>query len=78
MFLAIKNVLANCFICPVNSQEVVTIFHCMGFPDYVGAVDGPQILILCLLQGAHEFISHKGFFSVVLQGVINHQGCPKW
>lgn len=46
----------------------------MDFPNYVGAVDGTNILILCLSQGIQEFLILEGYFSVVLKGIVEHQG----
>ncbi|KYO22641.1 hypothetical protein Y1Q_0003157 [Alligator mississippiensis] len=44
----------------------------MGFSNYVRAVDGTHILILCPAHAAQAFINCKGYFSVILIGIINH------
>ncbi|KYO33417.1 hypothetical protein Y1Q_0008637 [Alligator mississippiensis] len=68
VFLVIQNVLANHFIHLINTQEVVTSFHHLGFPNCVGAMDDTSVPILCLPQGTWAF------FSVILQGIANHGG----
>ncbi|KYO45859.1 hypothetical protein Y1Q_0021494 [Alligator mississippiensis] len=72
--LVIQNLLANCFIHLVSTQ-VVTVFCCMGFPSCIGAIDRTHIPILYPPQGAQVLINHKGYLSVILQGIVKHQDC---
>lgn len=71
----IQNFLANCFIHLINPRDVITGFHCMGILNCMGAVDDTHIPTICLPQGAQVFINQKGYFSVILQGIIDHQIC---
>ncbi|KYO25954.1 hypothetical protein Y1Q_0003735 [Alligator mississippiensis] len=72
--LVIKGILANCFIHLISPQEVVTSFYHMRFPNIMGAEDSNHISILCLCQATQALIKCKGYFSVVLQGIIKHHG----
>ncbi|KYO28031.1 hypothetical protein Y1Q_0014214 [Alligator mississippiensis] len=58
--LVIQNILANCFICLINPQEVVTGFCQKGFPNNMGALDSTHIRTICLPQGPRLFINCKG------------------
>ncbi|KYO18660.1 hypothetical protein Y1Q_0009118 [Alligator mississippiensis] len=68
----IQDNLANCFICLIIPLEVVTGFHCMGFPNCLETMGSNHISILCLGQATQTFTNHKGYFSIVRQGVIDH------
>lgn len=46
----------------------------INMQNCVGAVDSTYGPIFCPDQATQAFIDHKGYFSVVLQVVINHQG----
>ncbi|XP_019371705.1 PREDICTED: uncharacterized protein LOC109296671 [Gavialis gangeticus] len=72
--LVIQDVLANRFIRLINPQEVVAGFRCIGFPNCVGAMDSTHIPIVCPPQGGQAFINRKGYYSVILQGVVDHRG----
>ncbi|KYO32666.1 hypothetical protein Y1Q_0007838 [Alligator mississippiensis] len=73
VYLVIQDILSNYFIHLINPQEAVTDFNCMGFPNCVGAMDGTQIPILCPAQGVQAFIHQKGYFSIILQGTVDHK-----
>uniref|UniRef100_A0A8C3SEK4 Putative nuclease HARBI1 n=1 Tax=Chelydra serpentina TaxID=8475 RepID=A0A8C3SEK4_CHESE len=58
-----------------NVQVIVDGFAAMGFPNCGGAIDGTHIPILAPDHQASEYINRKGYFSIVLQALVDHKGC---
>ncbi|XP_053875282.1 uncharacterized protein LOC128832186 [Malaclemys terrapin pileata] len=58
-----------------NVHEIVDGFAEMGYPNCHGAIDGTHIPILAPDHLASEYINRKGYFSMVLQALVDHQGC---
>uniref|UniRef100_A0A8C3TDU6 DDE Tnp4 domain-containing protein n=1 Tax=Chelydra serpentina TaxID=8475 RepID=A0A8C3TDU6_CHESE len=58
-----------------NLQVIVDGFAAMGFPNCGGAIDGTHIPILAPDHQASEYINRKGYFSIVLQALVDHKGC---
>ncbi|KAG6940320.1 hypothetical protein G0U57_017458, partial [Chelydra serpentina] len=46
----------------------------MGFPNCGGAIDGTHIPILGLDHQGSQYINRKGYFSMVLQALVDHKG----
>ncbi|CAM5110934.1 unnamed protein product [Natator depressus] len=46
----------------------------MGFPNCGEAIDGVHIPILAVDHLAKEYINGKGYFSMVLQALVDHKG----
>lgn len=44
-----------------------------GFPQCGGAIDGTYIGILCPTDSPADYYNCKGFYSVILQGVVDHR-----
>ncbi|CAM5090157.1 unnamed protein product [Natator depressus] len=57
-----------------NVQVIVDGFHAMGFPKCGGAIDGTHIPILAPEHQGGEYINRKGYFSIVLQALVDHKG----
>ncbi|CAM5079468.1 unnamed protein product [Natator depressus] len=57
-----------------NVQVIVDGFAAMGFPNCGGAIDGTPIPILAPEHQGSEYINHKGYFSMVLQALVDHKG----
>ncbi|KAG6934238.1 hypothetical protein G0U57_017644, partial [Chelydra serpentina] len=49
-------------------------FAAMGFPNCGGVIDGTHIPILGPDHFGSQYINHKGYFSVVLQALVDHKG----
>ncbi|XP_035692548.1 protein ANTAGONIST OF LIKE HETEROCHROMATIN PROTEIN 1-like [Branchiostoma floridae] len=43
-----------------------------GFPQCAGAVDGSHIAIKAPVDGRTDFFNRKGYYSIILQGVVDH------
>ncbi|CAM4708179.1 unnamed protein product [Lepidochelys olivacea] len=71
---AIKDLLISRVVTLGNVQVIVDGFPAMGFPNCGGAVDGTRIPILALEHQAGEYINRKGYFSIVLQALVDHNG----
>ncbi|CAM5165886.1 unnamed protein product [Natator depressus] len=71
---AIKDLLISRVVTLGNVQVIVDGFAAMGFPNYGGAIDGTHIPILAPEHKAGEYINHKGYFSIVLQALVDHKG----
>ena len=62
---------------PLNDRlkEVVDGFeHRWGFPQTVGAIDGSHIHILKPKDSASDYYNRKGFYSVIMQAVVEFRG----
>ncbi|CAM4369389.1 unnamed protein product [Caretta caretta] len=57
-----------------NVQVIVDGFVAMGFPNCGGAIDGTHIPILGPDHQGGQYINHKGYFSIVLQALVDHKG----
>ncbi|XP_053898255.1 uncharacterized protein LOC128844495 [Malaclemys terrapin pileata] len=57
-----------------NVQVIVDGFAAMGFPNCGGAIDGTHIPILAPEHQGTQYINHKGYFSMVLQALVDHKG----
>ena len=65
-------------------EEVVTGFERLwGFPQAAGAIDGSHIPIKKPLESASDYYNRKGFYSVIMQALVDHKGrfmdvCVGW
>ncbi|XP_065435901.1 uncharacterized protein LOC135979501 isoform X1 [Chrysemys picta bellii] len=57
-----------------NVQVIIDGFAAMGFPNCGGAICGTHIPILGPAHQASQYINRKGYFSMVLQALVNHRG----
>ncbi|CAM4570447.1 unnamed protein product [Caretta caretta] len=71
---AIKHLLISRVVTLGNVQVIVDGFAAMGFPNCGGAIDRTHIPILALEHQAGEYINCKGYFSIVLQALMDHKG----
>ncbi|CAM4540845.1 unnamed protein product [Lepidochelys kempii] len=71
---AIKDLLISRVVTLGNVQVIVDGFAAMGFPNCGGAIDGTHIPILAPEHQASEYINRKGYFSIVLQALVDHKG----
>ncbi|CAM5160712.1 unnamed protein product [Eretmochelys imbricata] len=71
---AINHILLRKTMTLGNVHDIVDSFAQMGFPNCGGAIDGTYIPILAPDHLATEYINHKGYFSVVLQALVDHHG----
>nr|XP_025037626.1 putative nuclease HARBI1 [Pelodiscus sinensis] len=55
-------------------DSVVAGFAAMGFPICEGAIDSTHIPIWAPDHWATQYINWKGYFSMVLQALVNHHG----
>ncbi|XP_074918274.1 uncharacterized protein LOC142046297 [Chelonoidis abingdonii] len=58
-----------------NVQVIVDGFAAMGFPNCGGAIDGTHIPILAPEHQGSQYINRKGYFSMMLQALVDHKGC---
>ena len=57
-----------------EAMEIVRGFEeRWGFPQCFGAVDGSHIPILAPSNNAKDYYNRKGFYSIVLQALVDHQ-----
>ncbi|CAM4598534.1 unnamed protein product [Lepidochelys olivacea] len=71
---AIKDLLISRVVTLGNVQVIVDGFAAMGFPNCGGAIVGTHIPILAPEHQASEYINRKGYFSIVLQALVDHKG----
>uniref|UniRef100_A0A8C4VVC8 Putative nuclease HARBI1 n=1 Tax=Gopherus evgoodei TaxID=1825980 RepID=A0A8C4VVC8_9SAUR len=57
-----------------NVQVIVDGFAAMGFPNCGGAINGTHIPILAPEHQGTQYIKRKGYFSMVLQALVDHKG----
>ncbi|XP_065438119.1 uncharacterized protein LOC135981036 [Chrysemys picta bellii] len=57
-----------------NVQEIVDGFAQMGFPNCGGTIDGSHIPILAPPHLGTQYVNRKGYFSMVLQALVDHRG----
>ncbi|XP_060103238.1 putative nuclease HARBI1 [Heteronotia binoei] len=55
-------------------EQIIAGFAAMGFPQAIGAVDGCHVAIRAPPGQANEYINRKKFYSVLLQGTVDHRG----
>uniref|UniRef100_A0A8C3FIM0 DDE Tnp4 domain-containing protein n=1 Tax=Chrysemys picta bellii TaxID=8478 RepID=A0A8C3FIM0_CHRPI len=55
-------------------QVIVDGFAAMGFPNCGGAIDGTHIPILAPEHQGTQYINRKGYFSMMLQALVDHKG----
>ncbi|XP_050818238.1 uncharacterized protein LOC127055383 [Gopherus flavomarginatus] len=71
---AINCILLRRIVTLGNMQDILDGFAQMGFSNCGGAIDGTHIPILAPPHLASEYINRKGYFSVVLQALVDHRG----
>ncbi|CAM4578504.1 unnamed protein product [Lepidochelys olivacea] len=71
---AIKDLLISRVVTLGNVQVIVDGFAAMGFLNCGAAIEGIHIPILAPEHQAGEYINHKGYFSIVLQALVDHKG----
>ncbi|XP_060095227.1 uncharacterized protein LOC132572328 [Heteronotia binoei] len=55
-------------------HEVIKGFAAKGFPHCIGAIDATHIPIIAPAHRATEYINSKGYYSMVLQALVDHEG----
>ena len=56
-------------------KELVENFELTkGFPQAVGAIDGTHILIIHPEQSPADYCNRKGYYSIIMQGVVDFRG----
>nr|XP_048696687.1 uncharacterized protein LOC125632479 [Caretta caretta]XP_048696688.1 uncharacterized protein LOC125632479 [Caretta caretta] len=70
---AIIDVLLSRVVTLGNVQVIVDGFAAMGFPNCGGVIDGMHIPILAPDHLANQYVNHKGYFSMMLQALVDHK-----
>ncbi|KAM7134938.1 uncharacterized protein RBU57_017066 [Macrochelys suwanniensis] len=71
---AITELLLSRVVTLGNVQVIVEGIAAMGFPNCGGAIGGMHIPILAPDHLARHYINCKGYFSMVLQALVDHKG----
>ncbi|XP_053894118.1 uncharacterized protein LOC128842275 [Malaclemys terrapin pileata] len=71
---AINHLLLQRTVTLGNMHEIVDGFAEIGLPNFGGAIDGTHNPILAPDHLASEYINRKGYFSMVLQALVDQQG----
>ncbi|KAG6936015.1 hypothetical protein G0U57_013529 [Chelydra serpentina] len=71
---AIVDLLLSKVVTLGNVQVIIDGFTAMGFPNCGGAIDGTHIPILGPDHQGSQYINRKGYFSMVLQALVDHKG----
>lgn len=54
--------------------EIIAGFKRKEFPNCPEATDGTRVPVNCLLLGASECENQKGYYSIILQTLVEHRG----
>ncbi|XP_048347927.1 protein ANTAGONIST OF LIKE HETEROCHROMATIN PROTEIN 1-like [Sphaerodactylus townsendi] len=57
-----------------HPHKVMKGFAAKGFPHCIGAIDATHIPIIAPAHRATEYINSKGYYSMVLQALVDHDG----
>ncbi|KAG6938868.1 hypothetical protein G0U57_004517, partial [Chelydra serpentina] len=71
---AIVDLLLSKVVTLGDMQVIIDGFSAMGFPNCGGAIDGTHIPILGPDHQGSQYINRKGYFSMVLQALVDHKG----
>ncbi|KAG6927814.1 hypothetical protein G0U57_009276, partial [Chelydra serpentina] len=71
---AIVDLLLSKVVTLGDMQVIIDGFSAMGFPNCGGAIDGTHIPILGPEHQGSQYINRKGYFSMVLQALVDHKG----
>ncbi|CAM4602648.1 unnamed protein product [Caretta caretta] len=71
---AISELLLSRVVTLGNVQVIVDGFAAMGFPTCSRVIDRTHILILGPDHLSSQYVNHKGYFSMVLQALVDHKG----
>ncbi|KAG6939890.1 hypothetical protein G0U57_020772, partial [Chelydra serpentina] len=71
---AIVDLLLSKVVTLGDVQVIIDGFSAMGFPNCGGAIDGTHIPILGPDHQGSQYINQKGYFSMVLQALVDHKG----
>uniref|UniRef100_K7G4U2 DDE Tnp4 domain-containing protein n=1 Tax=Pelodiscus sinensis TaxID=13735 RepID=K7G4U2_PELSI len=71
---AINDVLFQRVICLRDVDATLAGFTALGFPNCGGALDAAHIPIRAPEHRAAHFINRKGYFSIILQALVDHHG----
>ncbi|XP_067212841.1 uncharacterized protein [Linepithema humile] len=56
----------------MEKEETLIYFRNKGFPGVIGAIDGSHIRIDKPVEDANSYINRKQYFSIHVQGTVNH------
>ena len=60
---------------PTNGAAIKAGFYEMaGFPNVTGCIDGTQIRIIAPSNDENDFVNRKGFHSINVQAICDHEG----
>ena len=60
-------------------REIVEGFEvCWGFPQVAGAIDGTHIPIISPLENPSDYYNRKGFYSIIMQAIVDFRGYLHW
>uniref|UniRef100_A0A8C5S485 DDE Tnp4 domain-containing protein n=1 Tax=Laticauda laticaudata TaxID=8630 RepID=A0A8C5S485_LATLA len=57
-----------------NLADIVRGFEARGFPNCAGVVGTSHMPILCPPHQASEYVNTKGYYSMALQALVDHEG----
>ncbi|XP_062972102.1 uncharacterized protein LOC134392052 [Elgaria multicarinata webbii] len=72
--LAMQLVLLRRTVYLGDYQKVMDGFAALGFRGACGATDGTHIEIVCPIRQGNDFINRKNYYSMILQGTMDHTG----
>ena len=47
---------------------------CWGIPQVARVIDGTHTRIMCLRESASNYYNRKGYYSIIMQAVVDHTG----